>query len=176
LGIRRDPGNIYHADLAPHRASYSSTLTSIVIDSTLKIHQLTQSPNDARWLASDDARRALVSVTLSMAEAGINSSGFAFLHCRDGDEVRSVSFVSELAVSLLQPEAEKTFDPLHRHAPASRQLVLNQRFFDRLASSLSYSDPSPAGRSERSTFGMRTSRCGPNSTPNAATDSLVWNP
>ena len=114
-----------------------------------------------RLLTSDDARRALVSVTLSMAEAGINSSGFAFLHCRDGDEVRSVSFVSELAVSLLQPGAEKTFDPLHRHAPASRQLVLNQRFFDRLASSLSYSDPSPAGsglRSERSTSNARRSK------------------
>jgi hypothetical protein len=100
-----------------------------------------------RLLTSDDARHALVSVTLSMAEAGINSSGFAFLHCRDGDEVRSVSFVSELAVSLLQPEAEKKFDPLHRHAPASRQLVLNQRFFARLALEVERSlrRPEPTG-------------------------------
>ena len=86
-----------------------------------------------RLLTSEESRGALVSVTLSMAEAGTISSGLAFLHCRDGDEVRTVSFASQLAASSLQPEAEKTFDPLHRHAPASRHLVLNQRFFNRLA-------------------------------------------
>lgn len=37
------------------------------------------------------------------------------------------------AVSLLQPGADAGFDPEFRHAPVSRELVLNRRFFDKLA-------------------------------------------
>jgi hypothetical protein len=97
--------------------------------------------------SSDEARKQFVGATLSMAEAGVNTSGFADFVVRDGAAIRHITFVSPMAVSLLQPGAEQTFDPATRFNRASRQLVLNRDFFDRLASRIQDSArwPEPAG-------------------------------
>lgn len=96
------------------RASNLTAALSVLID-------------DEKW------RQKLVSVRLSVAEAGTNSNGLAVLTYEEGGDRRRLSFVRNEAVSLLQPGAEGRFDPALRNAPASRELVFNRRFFDRLA-------------------------------------------
>ncbi|WP_153006327.1 hypothetical protein [Sphingomonas sanguinis] len=85
-------------------------------------------------LRDEASRQKLVAVRLSVAEAGTNSNGIAVITFDEAGERKRVSFVRDEAVSLLQPgAAADAFDSDQRNAPASRELVLNRRFFDRLA-------------------------------------------
>ena len=100
-------------------------------------------------LISKSARSALLSVTLSMSEFATNSSGFASISFLGDDRRRQANYVSQLAVSLLQPGSDQRFNPEPRHTPAARQLVLDRRFFDvlatEMANSLSWPTPARAG-------------------------------
>lgn len=84
-------------------------------------------------LTDRSIRDTVISLRISMAEAGVNSHGFAEItYERDGMR-NQLSFVREEAVSLLQPGAAAGFDAALRNAPVSRELVFNRRFFERLA-------------------------------------------
>jgi hypothetical protein len=71
-----------------------------------------------------------------MAEVGVNSSGYADMTVREHGRTRHIGFVSQLATSLHQPGADHDFEPALLFNQASRQLVLNRKFFERLAASI----------------------------------------
>jgi hypothetical protein len=80
-------------------------------------------------ILSDKAvRKDLVSLTISSAASGMNSNGHAAIKVR----TITVSFVSRLALSLLQPGAEKKYDHSYQYANAARLISLNGSFFERL--------------------------------------------
>lgn len=86
----------------------------------------------SKVLADKSTRKSIIAVRLSVAEAGTNSHGQATITYEHDDARRQLSFVRDEAVSLLQPGAEKSFDAELRNAPASRDLVFNRHFFERL--------------------------------------------
>lgn len=86
-------------------------------------------------LSNDEARRAFVRLTLTVAETGMNSNGGAELIFEHDGEKRRTYFVPHMAVSLLQPGREVGFDPDRdrMNAPAMREMSFSRKFFDRLA-------------------------------------------
>ncbi len=84
-------------------------------------------------LADQLTRDSIIAVRLSAAEAGTNSHGLAVITYELDDSRHQLSFVPDEAGSLLQPGAEARFDADLRNAPVSRELILNRRFFERLA-------------------------------------------
>lgn len=86
-----------------------------------------------RLLTESSARQDFLSLTISVAESGTNSNGFSTLtYRRNGDRTQTY-FVPKEAVSQLQPGAERSIDVDYFHAPASRFVVFNRTFFDRVA-------------------------------------------
>lgn len=83
-------------------------------------------------LTNAAARESLRSLTLSAAENGTNCNGFAKLVYQDGENRRRTFFVSKMAVSLLQAGGENRLDEDNYHSAASKCLVLNRAFFDKL--------------------------------------------
>jgi hypothetical protein len=95
------------------------------------------------WLlTSKDAGASIVAVRLSVAEAGTNSHGLAVIRYESDGARRDLAFVPDEAVSLLQPGSQ--FDADLRHAPVSRELALNRRFFERLARKIEYARAHPS--------------------------------
>jgi hypothetical protein len=86
-----------------------------------------------RLLTDSGARNDFLSLTLSVAESGINSNGFATLVYQHEEVRRQACFGSQMAVWLLQPGAESAFDANRFHARMSRCVVFNRAFFDRVA-------------------------------------------
>lgn len=76
-------------------------------------------------------RYSVVSVRLSVAESATNNHGLAVITYENDGKRIQLSFVRDESVSLLQSGAY--FDAEFRNAPASRELIFNRRFFDRLA-------------------------------------------
>ncbi len=89
----------------------------------------------AMALLLDDAslRATLVRLSISGAEGGTNSNGFASIFYVDQEERRWAHYVPQTAVSLLERGAEKDLDAEARYAPASREISFNREFFERLA-------------------------------------------
>jgi hypothetical protein len=86
-----------------------------------------------KLILSDKAvRKDLVSLTISSAVSGTNSNGHATIKARTAEGDYTVSFVSQLALSLLERGAEKNYDHSYQYAKAARFLTLNGRFFERL--------------------------------------------
>ena len=83
-------------------------------------------------LTDRSAREGFLTLTLSVAERFTNSSGSATLAYQEGGIRRRAPFVSKMAVSLLQPGAERSFEIDGLHAPVSRGVVFNRAFFDRV--------------------------------------------
>ena len=78
-------------------------------------------------LATKSLRDDIVSVRLSVTEVGTNSNGMAVItYDRDGVR-KQLPFVRREAF------VYAGFDVERRNAPVSRELVLNRRFFDKLA-------------------------------------------
>lgn len=115
----------------------------------------------ALLIDSQELRSRLHRVSLSMAQAGVKSEGWADCLIEDRGELRHVGFVSQLAVSLLHPGADQGSDPPSRLWGASRMLVLNRTFFDQLARRIeqqtSWSTPAGDG-SEYNTDDARRAR------------------
>lgn len=85
-------------------------------------------------LRDTQARKSFVTMTLSTAEWGTNSHGYALItYLKDDGSLFTASFVSHMAISLLQPGAESEVTPFPRYALAARELVLSRSFFDELA-------------------------------------------
>jgi hypothetical protein len=93
--------------------------------------------------ADEKARESLLSLTISTAQDGINSHGFANLVYLAGMERRRTSFVSKLAASLLQPGADEKIDEDHFYSPISKCLVLTPAFFDQIAKKVAQSASVP---------------------------------
>lgn len=91
------------------------------------------------FLADQAVRNKLVALHLSVSERFTNSNGFAVLIYDDGKKRGCTYFVSKMAVSLLQPGAQRDFNPDELHAPLSRSMVLSREFFDRIAKAVSLS-------------------------------------
>lgn len=93
-------------------------------------------------LTDAETRASIVAVRLSVAEIGTNSNGIAVMVYQQDGIRKELAFVRDEAVSLLQPGAQ--YDVTLRNAPASRELVFNQRFFERLARDVAYARAHPA--------------------------------
>ena len=88
----------------------------------------------ATLIADEVAREQFHTLTLSVAEGGTNSSGYAqLLYERPGGELDLTHFVSKLATSVTRAGGEKSIRAEYRHSPASREMVLNRQFFKALA-------------------------------------------
>jgi hypothetical protein len=82
-------------------------------------------------LSNKAIRDSVISVRLSVAEAGTNSHGLGVITCEHNGTRDHLSFVRDEAVSLLQPGAH--LDAELRNSPVSRELVFNRRFIEQLA-------------------------------------------
>jgi len=98
-----------------------------------------------RVLGDSAARKAVVRLSVSGAECGINSSGSAMLVHETAEGKHRVFYVPKEAVSQLQPGMEQRFDLDSRHSFVSRELSFNGRFFERIAKAieLTKAEPSP---------------------------------
>ena len=98
-----------------------------------------------RILADDGARKAVVRLTVSSAECGVNSNGSAMLVHEAENGKHRVFYVPKEAVSQLQPGMEQFFDFDLRHSSASREMSFSGRLFERIAKAieLATADPSP---------------------------------
>lgn len=100
----------------------------------------------ARLLDDETARDALLHLRLSVSESGQNAHGSATAMFQTPDGPRASSYVSGFATSALAG-AQEAFDSERRFARASRDLVLNRRFFVELARAIAWSanTPEPEG-------------------------------
>ncbi|WP_342361500.1 methylamine utilization protein MauJ [Terrarubrum flagellatum] len=89
-------------------------------------------------LASEDARKDFLQLTITLAETGTNSNGGATLLYQSSGARRQAFFVSKMAVSLLSPGREVNFDPeKHRlNSAAAREMTFMPKFFHELAKEL----------------------------------------
>lgn len=84
-------------------------------------------------LANAEARESLVRLTITGAEAGVNSHGHAEIVSKDGESTRRSAYVHSLAFSSQAPGAELTYPFDRRKAPVSREISFNQQFFRQIA-------------------------------------------
>jgi hypothetical protein len=83
-------------------------------------------------LTKEAALEELVNITFSTAEIFTNSHGLTTLIYEQGGTRKLVSFVSKMALTLMNRGAEQTFDHTQMNSHSSRSLVLNQSFFSKL--------------------------------------------
>jgi hypothetical protein len=83
-------------------------------------------------LSDNDILKGLISLTITSGATGKNANGHATVKTRTASGDHTVSFVSQLALSLRECGAEKTYDHSYQHAEAARFLSLNKRFFETL--------------------------------------------
>jgi hypothetical protein len=81
-------------------------------------------------LTDASARKTVVKLNVSLAESGINSHGYAALSYNIAGVRHRASYVPKEAVSLMQPGAERDFDPEIPCSPVSREIAFNQAFFN----------------------------------------------
>lgn len=93
-------------------------------------------------LKNETARSHIIAVRLSAAEAGTNNHGLAVITFECGDIRQELSFVRGEAVSLLQPNAN--FDADKRNSHVSRELIFNQKFFERLVRKINIARAHPS--------------------------------
>jgi len=83
-------------------------------------------------LENEEFRDRLISVSMSVAEGGVNSNGFATLVYDDGEYRKRTNYVSPQAVSFHGRGADKTFDAEHRYAMIGREISFSSQFIHRL--------------------------------------------
>jgi hypothetical protein len=86
-----------------------------------------------RILTDVTARKSVIGLTISGAESGTNSHGYAMLTYEIDGTRRQASYVPKEAVSRLLSGAERDFDPEMRNASVSRETSFSQDFFRRIA-------------------------------------------
>src|SRR5215217_1188220 len=84
-------------------------------------------------LSHDDARSKLVRLTVTGAEAGVNSHGHAELIFRDEEGLHRSAYVHRLTLSSQAPSAEQTYLFDARWPAASREISFSPEFFDEIA-------------------------------------------
>ena len=94
-------------------------------------------------LTDATARNSIVRLSVSAAERGVNSNGYATLSY-EIDGIRRRTFYGRAeAVSLMQPGAERDFDPREPYSPVSRETAFNRTFFQRLAEEMQSANAFP---------------------------------
>jgi hypothetical protein len=93
-------------------------------------------------LTNGAVRSNTIAVRLSAAETGTNNHGLAVITFECGDIRQELSFVRGEAVSLLQPNAN--FDADKRNSHVSRELIFNQKFFERLVRKINIARAHPS--------------------------------
>ena len=84
-------------------------------------------------LTDATARNSVIRLSVSAAEAAINSNGYATLSYEIGGTRRRTFYGRAEAPSLMQPGAERDFDHQQPYSPVSRETAFNRTFFLRLA-------------------------------------------
>lgn len=87
----------------------------------------------ALLLDDKNQRTKLIRVSLSGAEGGMNSNGFASVMFEEDGRCLRTDYVPSTAYTDIQPGADGESDHEKRFAPVSRELSLNRTFFERLA-------------------------------------------
>jgi len=99
-------------------------------------------------IEEEAARTKLVQLTISSAEGGVNSNGYASLIYTDSDgRVLCCQFVHRLMTSFQDREGDALTDSFARFAKVSRDTVLSSAFFESLAREVERSQhfDAPAG-------------------------------
>lgn len=86
----------------------------------------------AAVLASDEACSSVITFSFSVARQQKGDEYYAKAVVQEGGERKTVSYVSEMALTLHRKGAEKAYDHDWVHASSARQLVLGREFFTRL--------------------------------------------
>lgn len=105
----------------------------------------------ATLITDEEAREQLHTLTLSSAEGGTNSTGYAqLLYEHPQRDLEIDYFVSPLATSVTRAGGEQSMPAAYRYSPASRETVLNRQFFQELARAVERSalQPDPPGDGE----------------------------
>lgn len=84
-------------------------------------------------LDNSDALASLVEIRVSGSEIYNNGYGRAAIEYRTGDTQKTAHFIGELAVSLLQPGAEKNLNPRDLISSVIKETVFFPPFFDRIS-------------------------------------------
>lgn len=87
-------------------------------------------------LDNPNALNSLIEIRLSDSEIYTNGPCRATIEYLSGDTKKTANYVGKLAVSLLQPGAEKTFDPRQLISSVITETVFYPQFFRRLDSEL----------------------------------------
>jgi hypothetical protein len=122
-----------HPNWAGHAAILLSSLHTVGGVGASFLGTSTLQESIERILTDAAARLSVVKLTASVAEGGVNSHGYASLIYEIEGVRHRAFYVPKEAVSLLQPGAEKTFDPANLHSPVSRETTFNRAFFARIA-------------------------------------------
>lgn len=143
------------ASIQPEQAGFVAIILSALVPAggaTASFHGATTlSAVVALLLEKKDARAQLKRLSMSTAEGGINSHGYAELLYLDPDKgLQQVSFVHRLATSVTGAGGETRIDAAGRYSKVSRETVLNGRFFDKLAREIEQSQhwDAPEGAGE----------------------------
>lgn len=86
-----------------------------------------------KMLTDQSARDALVKLTMTGAESGVNCHGHAEITFLDHGQQRRSAFASPMAYSRQHPGAELTFEFDRRYAPTSREISFGASFFNKLS-------------------------------------------
>jgi hypothetical protein len=95
-------------------------------------------------LTDAPARKSMIKLTVSAAERGVNSHGYAILTYEIAGVRHRAFYVPKEALSLLQPGAERDFEPEKLHSPVSRETTFNRTFFERIAQEVEQAKAFPA--------------------------------
>ena len=121
--------------------SEQAGFTSIILSRLVPASNLLEPFRNLRNLADvvtllleyEPARNQLKKLSLSMAEAGVNSHGYAeFLYTDSKGELHQANFVNGSAGMATTANKETKIHPVARYAPISREIVLNKQFFKKL--------------------------------------------
>ena len=94
-------------------------------------------------VAEEEVRRNFLGLSISSAESGTNTIGFATIKFRAGGHVRSTTYTSSFFHYEL--ESEEAADCDNQFSPVARVLSFNRQFFRRVAQEIDF-----LGRAERS--------------------------
>lgn len=133
-----------HPGWAGHAAAVLSSLHAVGGADASFFGTTTLQGTIERILSDAPARQSVIRLTVSAAEGGINSHGYASLLYEIGGVRHRAFYVPKEAVSLLQPGAEQKFDPAILYSPVSRETSFNRAFFERIAQAIERARAFPA--------------------------------
>jgi len=137
-----------HPNWAGHAATILSSLRPVGGVNASFFGTATLQASIAHILTDATARNSVRWLSVSAAERAINSNGYTTLLYEIDGVSRRTFYGRAEAVSLMQPGAERDFDPGEPYSPVSREVVFNRRFFLRLAEEMQHArafPTSPAG-------------------------------